>query len=171
MGSVLTISAKRGGSFFECRKVLRVLTVVPRALADVREPQPAQQLANRPLVVIDPKAALDQHLQIDAAPAYDPIRLGVRSRLNKARKLTLLLSGQPRRRTGRLAVDHSRRPYGIEPVHPVPKRLPAHAAQPRRRRPAHPLVNRGNRQQPPHLASVSGQSCHAPNPLRIPIRP
>jgi hypothetical protein len=33
---------------------------VPRALADVREAQPGQQLADRPLVVIDAEAALDQ---------------------------------------------------------------------------------------------------------------
>ena len=85
---------------------------MPRALADVREAQPAQQLANRPFMIVDAEAAPDQRLQIDAAPAHDAVRLKVRSRVNEARKLGLLLPGQPRRGPRCLAVDQSQRPRG-----------------------------------------------------------
>ena len=63
--------------------------------------KPAQQLADRSLVVIDAEAALDQHLQLDAAPADEAIDLGFWTRLEEGGKLGLLLSVQPRYRTGR----------------------------------------------------------------------
>jgi hypothetical protein len=66
-----------------------VLAVMPRALADLCEAQPAQQLADRPLVVVDAEAAPDQRLQA--------VRFGVRASLDGGRELGVLVRGQSRR--------------------------------------------------------------------------
>lgn len=137
-GSVLTISAKRSGSFFERSDVLGVLTMMPRALADVREAKPGQQLADRPFVVIDAEAAPDQHLQIDAAPAHHAIRLKVWPCLNEPRKLGLLL---PVSRGAAPGAERSTSPNGPSALNrctqsrSVCRSMPPN---PRRRSPAHP---------------------------------
>ena len=143
------------GILFERRDVLGNLRVMPRAGADVRKAQPEQQLADRPLVVVNAEATADQRLQVEAAPAHDAVGLGLRTRLDQRRELGLLSGGQPRRGTRRLPVDQPGRTRGVEPVHPIPQRLTVHAAQRRRRRPAHPVVHRRDRQQTPRLTASS----------------
>jgi transposase len=107
--------------------------------------------------------------QVDAAPAHHAVGLGLRTRLHQRREFRLLRGAQPRRGSRRLAVGQTGRTRGVEPVDPVPQRLPLHAAQPRRRSPAHPVVHRGDRQQTPRLTGVVRRPRRLAHPNRIPI--
>ena len=100
---------------FERSNVLGIVTVVPRALADVREPQPAQ-----PLAIIRSWHSMPKQRRISAfrsmqrqrttpfvsrAGPASTAREGTRS--VKGRKLGLLLFAQPRRlRSAHPVVDH-----------------------------------------------------------------
>jgi IS5 family transposase len=61
---------------------------------------------------------------------------------------------KPRLRTAGPTVKKTIRPLGIEPMHPIPQVLTVHAANARRRRPIHPVVNRRNRQKTPDLSRI-----------------
>jgi hypothetical protein len=69
------------GKFFERLDRVRVLSWVTRAGADVGEAERLQELADRALVIGDPKAIEDDALQVDPAPAHhavhDPVRAGL----------------------------------------------------------------------------------------------
>jgi hypothetical protein len=60
----------------------------------------AQHLAHRTLVQANIEAGLDQRLQVNPSPAYDPVPFRVRSSLHLRRQLGLLLGCQPRLRAG-----------------------------------------------------------------------
>ena len=130
--------------------------------------KPAQPLADRPLVLINAKATLDQRLQIDAAPAHHAVRLGLWPRLEESRKLSFLVSRGAA--PGALRSISPDRPAALNRGTLLAQRLPVHSAQPRRRIPAHSVVDRRNRQQTPYLSSVLRPSRRRPNPLCIAIR-
>src|SRR4029077_15934070 len=103
---------------------------------------------------IDTEALSENTLQVDAAPAYDPILLRVGAGLDKLLQCLFLLVGELRRPPGRLDVDQTVRTVLVEAVRPVPQRLPVHAADPRRLGAVHPVANRRQRQQPSRLRGI-----------------
>jgi hypothetical protein len=64
----------------------------------------------------------------------------------------------------RLAVDQTFGPMGIEPHHPVPRRLQPDPADPRRLAPRATIVDLGQRRQPAALPSVAGRFGQSPQP-------
>ena len=120
----------------------------------MREAELLQDLADRALVVGDAEALGHDLLQVDPAPAHDPVHGTVRAGLDELAKLRQLLRRQARRMAFRPAVFE---PFGaafVEAVHPVAQGLAVHAADPRRSGPAHPVQHRRNGQQAPALVGV-----------------
>ena len=80
-GCAATIFAKCSGKlFFKFLLCPRILADVARARGNMREPERGQQLADAPLVIVHAEARSDQLLEIDAAPAHDPIPFGIGTR-------------------------------------------------------------------------------------------
>src|SRR5215207_4406110 len=106
-------------NFFKSRHGLLVLGRVARTRTEVREAELLQDLADRALVVGDAEALGHDLLQVDPAPAHDPVHGTVRAGLDELAKLRLLLRRQARRMAFRPAVFE---PFGaafVEAVHPV----------------------------------------------------
>src|SRR3954453_21607030 len=59
----------------------------PRPDRQAGEAEPAQDLADRALVQPDREAGLDQGLEVDPPPAYDPVPVRVRPPLDGGRQL------------------------------------------------------------------------------------
>src|SRR5215203_32909 len=122
-------------NFFKSRHGLLVLGRVARTRTEVREAELLQDLADRALVVGDAEALGHDLLQVDPAPAHDPVHGTVRAGLDELAKLRQLLRRQARRMAFRPAVFE---PFGaafVEAVHPVAQGLAVHAADPGRRDP------------------------------------
>jgi hypothetical protein len=100
---------------------------MPGAGADVGEAERLEQLADRSLVIRDPEALADDTLQVDPAPADDPVHGPVRPGLDEVGDLGPLLGREARLRTFRPAVPKPVGAVGVEAVNPVAQRLPAHA--------------------------------------------
>src|SRR4029077_1142312 len=126
-------------SFFKCRDRLRILHGMARPGAEVREAELLERAPQAHLRQIDTEALSENTLQVDAAPAYDPILLRVGAGLDKLLQCLFLLVGELRRPPGRLDVDQTIRTVLVEAVRPVPQRLPVHAADPRRLGAVHPV--------------------------------
>src|SRR5215218_8443455 len=87
----------RGGPYvFERLDGLPILRRVTRAGADVGEAELVQDLAHRALVVGDAEALGDEVLQVDSAPAHDPMHRPIRAGLDEARQVCLLIGRQAR---------------------------------------------------------------------------
>src|SRR3984893_7973409 len=122
--------------------------------ADVREAELLERAPQAHLRQIDTETLSENTLQVDAAPAYDPILLRVGAGLDELLQCIFLLVGELRRPPGRLDVDQTVRPVLVEAVRPVPQRLPVHAADPGRLGAVHPVANRRQRQQPSRLRAT-----------------
>ena len=141
-------------SFFERLDRALVLPRVTRAGADMREAEPLEELADRALVVGDPEALQDHALQVDPAPAHDPVHGPVRPGLDEFCDLGPLLGREARLGSLRPAVQETVGAVRVETMNPVPQRLPVHPADPGRLRPVHAVDNRGQRQQSAALVRV-----------------
>lgn len=95
--------------------------------AHVREAQLFEKRTDMTLVIFYPKPLLDHALKIDPAPPNDTINLEVWTGLYDGDEFGLLLLRKSRRRAGCPVVEQTLRTSLVEPMHPVPKRLPVHA--------------------------------------------
>jgi hypothetical protein len=150
------------GKFFERLDRVRVLSWVTRAGADVGEAERLQELADRALVIGDPKAIEDDALQVDPAPAHHAVHDPVRAGLDEFGDLGALLCREAWLGTLGPAVQQTLRTLRVEPVHPVAQRLPVHAADPGGLRPVHAVHNRRQRQEPAALVRVLGRRRQTP---------
>ena len=66
---------------------------------------------------------------------------GNRTGLNHGDERAPLLAVEQRRTSGRLAIDETIRPFGVEPKHPIAKRLQADPSEPSRVRPRAAFIN------------------------------
>src|SRR3954453_21825399 len=112
------------GKFFERLDRPLILSRVTRTGADVREAERLQQLADRAFMIGDPEALADHPLQVDPAPAHDPVYGPVRTRLDEFREFGPLLRREARLGSLGPAVQKTVRTVCVEPMHPVPQRLP-----------------------------------------------
>src|ERR1700738_5449159 len=92
--------------------------------ADVREAELLERAPQAHLRQIDTETLSENTLQVDAAPAYDPILLRVGAGLDELLQCIFLLVGELRRPPGRLDVDQTVRPGLGEAVRPGPQRRP-----------------------------------------------
>src|SRR3954471_5175154 len=83
------------GSLFERLDRPLILSRVTRTGADVREAE-RLQLADRALMISDPEALAAHTLQVDPAPAHDPVYGPVRTRLDEFRQFGPLLRREAR---------------------------------------------------------------------------
>ena len=131
--------------------------------------QIVQNLRNPALAIVNPEALLDDRLQVNPAPANHAIAVHVGTRLNNPGKLAQLVIVQSAGGAAPPAVNQSRRPIGIESQHPVAKCLAVHAADPRRLRPVHAVINRRQRQQSPALIGIGTTTRKTPQCLAVKI--
>ena len=142
-----------------------------RPRADVREAELLQELADRALVIDDAEALLDHPLQVDPAPAHDPVFGPIRPRLDDLGQVGQLLRRKARPGPfDRMSFSPSG-PCCVEPMNPVAQRLPIHPADPRRLLPAHPVQHRGQRQKPPALLRMLRSRRKPPKLGRRKVRP
>lgn len=94
----------------------------------MREAQLFEKRADMALVIFHPKPLLDHTLKIDPAPPNDTINLRIWTGLDDGDEFGLLLLRKSRRRAGCPVVEQTIRTSLVEPMHPVPERLPVHAA-------------------------------------------
>jgi hypothetical protein len=145
--------------FFKFLNDPGVLRRVAGPGAYVREAELLEDLAHRPLVIVDAEARADHRLQIDAAPTHDPVRLRIGPCLDDLAEFPQLLHRQTGLWPLRAMIEETLRPFRVEPVHPVAQRLTVHAADLGGLAPRHAITNRRQRQQSPALVRV-------PRPLR-----
>ena len=82
-------------------------------------------------MVLDAKS-LPHHInKIDTPPARQTSNLACRARRHETFKFFLLRLIELRRTSRRRPVNQTRRALGVEPVNPVPQRLPIHQANSR----------------------------------------
>ena len=125
-----------------------------RPAADVGEGEPGKQIGDRPLAVDDAKALLDHSLQVDPPPAYDAVRRRIGAALHDLGQLRHLSVGELSWPAGTRTVRQALRTFRIEAMRPVPERLPVHAADLRRLRPAYAVIDRRQGQKPADLARI-----------------
>ncbi|KKC34198.1 hypothetical protein WH91_04275 [Devosia psychrophila] len=99
-----------------------------RAGAYVREAQLFEKRADMALVILHPKPLLDHTLKIDPAPPNDTINLRIWTGLDDGDEFGLLLLRKSRPRADCPVLEQTIRTSLVEPMHPVPERLPVHAA-------------------------------------------
>ena len=126
--------------------------------ADVREAQSLEQLAYGALVILDPEPLFDDALKVDAPPAHHAIDGAIRAGFHDLGKFRLLRSRQPPGISPSAVVLQPGRAMRVEPVHPVPQRLPVHPANLRGLRPAHAVQHGRDRQQSPALVRILRRS-------------
>jgi len=142
-----------------------------RPRGDVRKAEPVHELGDAAPMIIDAPARQHQRLQVEAAPARQMVQSRRRRPgFDQRGQLGLLTRRQPPRGARRGPVGEAVRTFGVEPVNPVPERLPVHPRQPRRIRTAPPLVNRRDRQQPANHGAVQSSRRQPPNRHRIIIQ-
>jgi len=95
---------------------------------------------------IDTEALSKDTLQVRASPAYHSILLRIGAGLHQFPQHVPLLSRQLRPTARRFDINETIGTIFIEAMGPVPQRLAIHASNPRRCRPIHPIVDRGQRQ-------------------------
>src|SRR5271163_813485 len=144
----------RAESFFERLDDPLILSRMAGPRADVGEAEFLQQLPNIARMKVDAEPLGDNPLEVNPAPAHDPVRLTLRPGLHDGRELSQLLRRQARLWTFRPVVDEALRARGVEAMDPVAQRLAVHAADLRRRSPIHAIPDRSQRQKPPTLVDV-----------------
>jgi hypothetical protein len=119
------------GKFFERLDRALILRRVTRAGADVREAELVQELAHRALMGGDPEAIEDHPLQVDPTPAHHAMHGSVRTGLDEAGQLGLLLGGEAGRVAFGPGVFEPARAALVEAVNPISQGLPIRAASAR----------------------------------------
>ena len=142
------------GGFFENLRGLRVLRIVPRTRRELAEPERPQLPTDRRHAHRDPERFPEPLREVDQPPAHHPVAPGLGSGLHDLRQRRALVRFQRRSLAGRLAVDQTGRPLGVEAHNPVPDDLQPDATDPRRLRPGAAVPDRRKRQQPPNLLRV-----------------
>jgi len=145
------------GKFFKTVDHALVLPGVLRPAADMGEGQPGQQVGDRPLAVDDAEALLDHPLQVDPPPAHDTVRRRIGAGLDDLGQLRHLSLAQPAPTARSRAFAQARRPLRVEAKRPVAQRLAVHATDLCGASPAHPVIDGGQRQQPPDLPVVAAR--------------
>jgi hypothetical protein len=100
--------------------------------------------------------------EIAQPPAHHAVDRGDRPLVDLCGQGLAVFVGQQRRGAGRLAVEQSCRPLGVETHHPVAHDLQGHVAQPRRLRARAAVVDRRQRQQTTGLGGVLAAPRKAP---------
>ena len=113
-----------------------------RAGAHMREAQLLEKRADMAFVILHPKPVLDHALKIDPAPPNDTINLRVWTGLYDGDQFGLLLLRKSWWGTGCPVVEQTFGTSLVEPMHPVPERLPVHAANEGSLGAAHAVKNR-----------------------------
>ena len=124
--------------------------------ADVREADLAQDLAHGTFVIDHAKPLGDETLEVHAPPAHNPVHHPIRASLNDLGQFCLLVRGEAWPVALRPGVGQPIWAALVEAVNPVAQGLAVHAADARGLGPAHPIQDRGQRQQAPALAGVLG---------------
>jgi hypothetical protein len=135
------------GKFFVSLDGLAVLRRMARPGAHGGEAELLEERRHVALVVGDAEARLDDLLEINAPPAHHAVNGRIRPRFHDLGQFRLLRWRQPRRRSAPPGVLQSLEPRRIKPVHPIPQRLPVHAADLRGLLTAPPLPDRRQRQK------------------------
>src|SRR3954462_11219921 len=120
----------------------RILGRVTRASTHMREAKRLEELADCTFVVGDPEPLENDALQVDPTPAHHTVQGLVRPRCNEFGYLDPLIMRQARLGTLGPAVQKTLGAMPVEPMDPVAKRLPVHAADPGSLGPVHPVQNR-----------------------------
>jgi hypothetical protein len=128
--------------FFVSLDDFAVLRRVARPGAHMRKAEFLHERPHMALMVVDAEALPDDALQIDPPPAHHAVDGPVRPGLHDLRQFRLLPGRLPRVIAAVPMVLQTIGTFCIETMHPVPQRLPVHAADPCRIRPAHPVQDR-----------------------------
>src|SRR5712691_9077277 len=120
---------------------------------------------------INTEAFAKNALQVLAAPARHPVLLRIRPCLHELAQVLFLLRRKFRRTPRRLDIDETVGTLLIEAMHPVPQRLPIHAADAGCLLAIHPLVYRRDREQSPRLIDILHDHRQAPQLFRLKIIP
>ena len=148
------ISSRCAGKLFKIldRSLgLSVVTRPRRQLAIAHAPQlPAQGLLGHR----DPELLKEPLAQIDQTPPHDAVNRRHRPALDHRRERRPVRVVEPRGLPGRLPVDETIGPVGVELHHPVPHDLQRHTANRRRLRARRSVIDRRQRQKTPRLRPV-----------------
>ena len=163
------ISSRRAPNFFErldCAFGLRVMARAGRELAVAHGPQlPAQGLLGH----TDAELLQDPLREIDQPPAHDAMDRRDRTTFDHFRDRGPVRVVQPRGLSGRLAVDQTIRPIGVELHHPVPHDLQRDTADPGGIGARRTVIDRRKRQKPPCLRCVLRLAGKRPQLRRLKI--
>src|SRR5437660_1038959 len=103
---------------------------------------------------IDTKASLDLVAQIDAPPANNLMKRGVRAGLDQRRQLRALPWAQLCPGTAAMPVAQPGQTFAVVAMHPVAQRLSVHPTTSRRAGPILPLKNKRESQNPTSRRSI-----------------
>ena len=143
--------------------------MVPWPGGELADPHRAQFPAKGRLARRDAKLVPEPLRQIDQPPAHHPVQIGLRSGLPDARQGRAMLTAQKRRLAGSLPVDQARRPFRVEPDHPVANDLKPGAAGPRRLRQRAAIADDSQCKKTPDLLRANRRNSSAVKSSRSPI--
>ena len=121
---------------------------------DVAQLQGMEQLANCPLVIVHLVFRFDPALDIHAAPADKPVRLGIGAFQHMRLHRRFLRGRQPLLRVAAGGIAQTVRSPRVETVDPVAQSLAIHAAARRSVLPARPLQNSRYCRQPQSNSAI-----------------
>jgi hypothetical protein len=131
--------------------------MVARASRELAVAERPQFAAQRRLAQRYPELIPEPLHQILQPPAHHPMDSRDRAALHQSQQGLAVAGAQLADIPRRLAVNQAFGPMGVEPHHPVPHRLQADPADPRRPGPRAAIVDLGQRQQPSALPSIAGR--------------
>src|SRR5260370_16797158 len=105
--------------------------MMARTSRELAIPHRAQHATQRLLGDDDPEFLEYPLAEIDDPPSHNPVNRRDRPALEDRRQRRAMRLVQPRRLSGRLAVDETVRPLRIESAHPAPNPLQPHPPHPR----------------------------------------
>ena len=148
-------------SFFERRDGAPVLGGMAGTRADVRKADRLEQLADRALVIAHAKRSLITRCRSIRRQRTTPST----ARSGPVSTSSAMSVAVRRRGAARVLRPNVGEPIGtmlIEPVHPIPQRLPVHAADPGRLGAIHPVNNCSQLKQATTLTCPLGSSSQPP---------
>ena len=141
-----------------------------RAGRQLTKAHSSQLTAERLLRDADLVFFADPLAKIDDPPADHAMHCRDRAVLDHCRQRGPVRIAQQRRFARSLAVDQAVGTVRVEPQHPVAHHLQRHAANCRCLRPAASVIDRCQRQKPPHLDSIRGTARNPAQQPRIMVR-
>ena len=131
----------------------------------------AQFAAQRLLGDHDAEFLVNPLAEVDDPPSYDGMNGRDRTALDDRCQRGSVRIVQPRRLSGRLAIDQAVRPMGVELEHPIANDLKRHTANLRRLGASCTFVNRRQSQKPPCLRAILRSFRGGPDHRRVKIGP